>query len=206
MIHEWLKKIPPHERRLTLSNKLTLARLALVPFIVVAMVTAHWKTAFVLFSIAALTDMLDGNLARSRNEQTLLGTCLDPLADKVLMLSCFLTLALVPSPFINIPWWFVLLLLVREVILIAGVMSIYARCNMVAVKPTKFGKATTVFLLSFIAWLCACSIFGWEPVKTYYVALWISLAAIIASLIQYMRIGFMYWIWSCMFSSKDDND
>lgn len=172
---------------------LTLARLALVPFIVWAMVASCWMVALVLFMIAALTDMLDGNLARSRNEQTILGACLDPLADKVLLLSCFITLAFVPSPLFTIPLWFVLLLLLKDLILVSGVFTIYARSGVVAVRPTKFGKATTVFLLIFIAWLFACYFYNWEPLKTYYVMLGLALMAVLASLLQYLRIGVSYW-------------
>lgn len=189
------KKLPAHERRLTLSTKLTLARMLLVPFIVWTMVIDYWATALVLFSVAALTDMLDGNLARSRNEQTILGACLDPLADKVLLLSCFVTLALIPSPFFGIPLWFVGLLLLKDLILVFGVMTIYWRSGVVSVHPTKFGKATTVLLLAFIAWLFACYFFGWEPIKTYYVVLSLSFIAVIGSLLQYVRIGFVSWRW-----------
>lgn len=83
----FLRNLPPSEKRITVSTALTLARIALVPFIVTAMIGDRWGLACALFIIAAITDALDGALARWRNEQTFLGASLDPLADKFLIVA-----------------------------------------------------------------------------------------------------------------------
>src|SRR3990167_8993776 len=116
----FLQQLPDREKKLTLSSWLTIARIALTPVIVIGMIKQWWGVASILFAVACITDMLDGNLARLRNEQTLLGACLDPIADKVLILSCFFTLAFVQSPLFAIPKWFVFLVLVKELLLIIG--------------------------------------------------------------------------------------
>ena len=116
----FFKTLPAHEKRITLATLFTLMRIVLTPFIVISMVAQQWGIAFFLFLIAASTDIVDGNLARFFNAKTFLGAVLDPIADKVLLLSVFFTLAFVQSPLFNIPLWFVFLVLLRELILISG--------------------------------------------------------------------------------------
>lgn len=185
----FLRTIPPHERRLTISTWLTLGRIALVPAIVVAMVTHQWGVAFGLFVVASITDVLDGNVARWRNEQTFLGACLDPIADKLLLVSCFFTLAFVHTPLFSIPHWFVVLMLVKELIIIGGACCIYLVHGKVTIEPTRLGKMTTLLQVLFIVWLFACYFFQWVPIKTYYVMLSMVLAVVALSFMQYLYIG-----------------
>lgn len=156
------------------------------------MITHHWGVAFYLFLTASVTDFIDGNLARLCNQKTFLGACLDPVADKILLLSCFFTLAFVQSPLFTIPLWFVLLVLVKELIVIVGAAIILLNKNYLDVRPTILGKATTVAQISFILWLFACYFFHWLPVKTYYTMLGALLILIFLSLRQYIRIGIRY--------------
>lgn len=185
----FFKKLPAHEKKVTASTMLTLVRIALVPFIVGAMVVQGWGTAFTLFFIAAITDVLDGNLARWMNEKTFLGACLDPLADKLLVVSCFLTLAFVQSPLFLIPRWFVFVVLCKELLQIAGAIALYNIKGHIEVQPTILGKLTTMVQISFIAWLFACYFFAWLPIKTYYCMLGVVLLLVVASFVQYARIG-----------------
>ncbi len=189
----FLKNLPAHEKKLTLSSLFTLARIALVPFIVGAMIAQQWGVAFFLFVVASATDFFDGYIARLRNEQTFLGACLDPLADKLLVLSCFFTLAFVSTPFFKLPSWFVWAVLFKELILIVGAGAMYAIKGHLEVRPTWLSKITTVVQLSFIAWLFACYFFGWFPVKTYYTMLGVVLVMVFAALVQYAVIGMKQW-------------
>jgi cardiolipin synthase (CMP-forming) len=186
---KFLKNLPPHEKRLTLSTVLTLIRIGLVPFVVSSMIIGLWGWACGLFIAAALTDIADGYLARWLNERTFLGACLDPIADKLLVVSCFFTLAFVHTPLFGIPLWFVLLVLLKEIILIVGACIIYISKGSVEIRPTLLGKVTTVIQMSFIVWLFACYFFRWTPIKTYYIMLGVMLAALSISLVQYMAIG-----------------
>lgn len=189
----FFKQLPAREKKITLSTLITLARVALVPFIVGSMVTGYWGSAFILFVIAALTDLLDGNFARLLNEKTFLGACLDPVADKALLLSCFFTLAFVQSPLFSIPLWFVVLVLFRELILVSGIIALLLLDGHIQVRPTIFGKLTTVVQMGFIIWLFACYFFHWLPIKTYYTMLGIVIIMVFISLMQYIRIGLRTW-------------
>ena len=112
--------LPASEKRLTLATWLTIFRIVLTPVIVIARIQGAWALACALFVVAALTDFLDGFLARVRNEQTVLGAMLDPLADKILIVSCFAVFALHDSTALAVPVWFVMMMLVKELILCIG--------------------------------------------------------------------------------------
>ena len=187
------RNLPPHETRMTLSTVLTILRIVLTPFIVAAMIMHAWGVAFWLFVISSALDVLDGNLARWLKQETFLGACLDPIADKILLVSCFATLAFVQSPLFTIPLWFVLLVLLKELIVLGGSFSIYFIRGHLTVHPTILGKATTVAQVFFIIWLFACYFFGWVPVKTYYTALGLLFSLVVLSLLQYLRLGFSQW-------------
>ncbi len=185
----FFKRLPPHEKRITISTLFTILRIVLTPFIVAAMVWQAWGVAFVLFLIASLSDIVDGYLARTLKEKTFLGACLDPIADKFLILSCFFSLAFIQSPLFSIPLWFVLLVLIKELILVGGALLIFSIKGHIEIRPRLLGKLTTFVQMVFIVWLFACYFFKWVPIKTYYTMLGILLAMVFASLIEYTRIG-----------------
>lgn len=187
------KNLPSSETRMTLSTLLTIGRIVLTPFVVGAMILGRWDVAFWLFVVASLFDVLDGNIARWLNQKTFLGACLDPIADKILLVSCFATLAFVQSPLFTIPRWFVLLVLFKELIVIVGAFVIYFAKGHLVVQPTVLGKATTVAQVCFVIWLFACYFFSWVPVRTYYTALGILFVLIVLSLFQYIRLGLTQW-------------
>jgi cardiolipin synthase len=185
----FFKRLPAHELRITISTLFTMLRILLTPIIVAAMLWHAWGTAFVLFMIAAVSDVIDGYLARALQEKTFLGACLDPIADKFLVLACFFSLAFIQSPLFSIPLWFVLLVLTKELILLAGTILIFAIKGHIKIMPRLLGKLTTFVQMVFIIWLFACYFFKWVPIKTYYTMLGILLLMVFASLIEYTRIG-----------------
>ncbi len=154
------------------------------------MLLGFWGASFGLFLAAAATDVIDGYLARTLGEQTMLGAYLDPLADKILVLSCFATLAFVQSPLFTIPLWFLLVVLCKEIIMILGFFIVYVWYGHVQIRPTVLGKLTTLIQIGFIIWLFACYFFNWVPIKTYYTMLALMLMTVFGSLVQYMIIGF----------------
>lgn len=187
------KKLPPQEKRITLSTVFTLVRIVLAPFIVAAMILHMWGVAFFLFLIAAFSDIIDGNLARWLNQKTFLGACLDPLADKILLISCFFTLAFIQSPLFVVPQWFVILVLVKDLTIVFGALTIYLIKGHLEVHPTYMGKMATVVQSYFIIWLFACYFFNWLPIKTYYTILSIMIFLVIGTLLQYMKMGISQW-------------
>lgn len=184
-----LNQLPLHERRLTISTFLTITRILLTPIIVLTMVQGYWHPSVLLLTAAGVTDFLDGELARIRDERTMLGALLDPLADKVLMISCFMTLFVLRLPHFILPSWFVVLLLVKELIQVIGSVMVFYFCGYMYVQPTWLGKSTMALQLGTVLWILLCQVCGWAPVKTYEVVIVILMILVIGALLQYAYVG-----------------
>ncbi len=124
---------------LTTPNQLTLLRMIFLPFIVINLVKHDFKWALALFILAGMSDGLDGLLARTLHQQTLLGQYLDPIADKLLMSTLFLVLSIERM----IPWKYTVVVFSRDVsiLLISGVLFMIAGLR--DFRPSIFGKANT---------------------------------------------------------------
>jgi len=190
---DFLRALPAKEFRITFSTLLTVVRIMLTPFVVYAMLSGLWGGAFILFTIAAATDFFDGFFARLLQQKTFFGTCLDPLADKFLLVSCFATLACTDALPFAIPHFFLGLILLREILLIGGAIAIYAHTNCIVITPSLLGKATTCMQIIFIMWLFSCYFLGWFPLKTYYFFLVLISGLIIGSFMQYGKKGIEQW-------------
>lgn len=183
------QNVPSNELRITLATVLTIIRILLVPCIIAAMFLQAWGWAFILFIIASCTDFLDGALARYRHEKTFLGACLDPIADKLLLVSFFMSLVFLQTPLFSLPLWFVLLVLIKELCIIGGALIILMRGYHLDVQPTMLGKCTTVVQMMFIIWLFACYYFQWMPIKTYYAMLIMMVSMTLITALQYVCMG-----------------
>jgi cardiolipin synthase (CMP-forming) len=170
--------LPPSEKRITIATVLTISRIILVPIIVIAMVNSCWGLAFFLFVFARLL-----------REKTFLGAFLDPIADKLLLISCFATLAFISTPLFTVPYWFVCFVMFKEIIQCIGAVIIYHQRGYLDIKPTLLGKITTATQMIFIIWLFSCYFFCWMPIKTYYTMFSIMTVLISAAFIQYIWIG-----------------
>ncbi|MBU1008262.1 CDP-alcohol phosphatidyltransferase family protein [Candidatus Dependentiae bacterium] len=179
-------------RWLTISNALTFLRILLVPIIVLGIANHLWTVVFFLLLFAGLTDVLDGYLARRLNEQTVLGACLDPIADKFLLIASFAALSFVDSPSFSIPSWFVFLVCVREVTILGGSFLLMLRGIQLKIAPSIWGKMTTFFQLLFILWIFICYFAGWSPVKTYSILIVLLALFSLISLAQYTMVGMLY--------------
>jgi len=126
---------------MNLPNTITLIRVILIPFFVDLMIYGYYRPALLVFVAACLTDALDGMIARLTDSKTELGAFLDPMADKLLIVSSFITLAILAK----IPVWLVIIVVSRDIILTLGSMVIYFTGNSLTIKPSLLGKATTVF-------------------------------------------------------------
>ena len=129
---------------MNLANKITILRVLLVPVFIAFILYSKWQIALFIFIIASISDILDGYTARVTRQITELGTILDPLADKLLILSAFICLSVVgggtkPPPYVPI------IIISRDAILVLGVLLIYFTKGKLEVKPTYLGKATTLF-------------------------------------------------------------
>ena len=124
---------------LTAPNQLTLLRMMFLPFIVIKLVEGHYSLALSLFVLAGLSDGLDGLLARTLKQQTVLGQYLDPIADKLLLSTMFLVLSILHK----IPWKFTVLVFSRDASILAASAVLYAIAGLRDFRPSIFGKANT---------------------------------------------------------------
>ncbi len=124
---------------LTAPNQLTLLRMMFLPFIVLRLLDGHYSWALILFILAGFSDGLDGLLARTLKQQTVLGQYLDPIADKLLLSTIFLVLSILHK----IPWKFTVVVFSRDISILAASAVLYAIAGLRDFRPSIFGKANT---------------------------------------------------------------
>ena len=133
------------------ANRITIVRFFLVPAFVISVI--YYRpgmeelriAALIIFLVAALTDAIDGVIARLRKQQTELGTFLDPAADKILLISAFVCLSLANKFSIRLPIWVSVIIISREIILVSGLAIIQMVTGSVKIAPNLVGKVTTFF-------------------------------------------------------------
>ena len=130
-------------RPLTLPNFITLLRMTMIPFMLLAVNAKDYRLALWIFVIAGFTDALDGWLARRMNMQSLIGAYLDPIADKLLLTAAYIALTIPQGQAVVIPLWLTILALFRDfvIMLVAGVL--YMVEGIREFPPSAIGKATT---------------------------------------------------------------
>ncbi|HET6465773.1 MAG TPA: CDP-alcohol phosphatidyltransferase family protein [Nitrospiria bacterium] len=131
---------------MNLPNLLTILRILLIPVFINLLIYRYYGWALAIFITAALTDSLDGLIARVANQRTRLGTYLDPMADKLLLTASFLTLAILQI----IPVWSAVIVVSRDIILILGALILHLTQTQMNVLPTSLGKSTTALQLIYV--------------------------------------------------------
>ena len=132
-------------------NRLTLIRLLIVPIIIITIIYRRTDNALLsnlplfLFVCASFTDALDGYIARKYNLKTELGTFLDPLADKTLILSTFLSLHFASTYLIKMPVWVLIIIASRDFIIVMWLIVSYMNHLEIVIRPNFLGKTTTFF-------------------------------------------------------------
>lgn len=144
---------------LNLPNLLTVMRIGLIPVYALVFAAGHVRTAFFILLLAGLTDILDGYIARTRGLVTEIGKMLDPLADKLMLLTVAISFLLSDM----IPWLAAVALLVRDVGMIAGSALFHFRNKLTVPSANAMGKLTTVLYYSAIL----CVVFEWPYAVTY---------------------------------------
>jgi len=144
---------------MTIPNLITIGRLFLVPLVIVMIVGASWETAFILFVVAGISDAVDGFLAKRCGMASELGAWLDPVADKALIVSIYITLAMVGV----IPSWLVILVVSRDLMIVSAVILSWVMAKPVAIAPFAVSKLNTAAQLGFAALLLGARAFGVEP-------------------------------------------
>ncbi len=128
---------------MNIPNLLTLIRIILVPIFVILVMHASFVAALAVFVIAGITDGLDGFLARILGQQTVLGSYMDPLADKALIISSFVILSVLKI----IPGWLAVVVISRDCIILFGISVLFLMSVSFEIRPIYISKATTVLQL-----------------------------------------------------------
>ena len=131
---------------MNIPNFLSLLRIILVPVFVIFLIQKEYDKALIVFTVASLTDALDGTLARLLKCQTTLGAYLDPIADKLLLVTSFVSLAV----FGIIPGWLAVIVISRDFIILLGIAILSLMSVSYEIKPAVVGKMTTALQVATI--------------------------------------------------------
>ena len=143
---------------MSIPNLITLGRILLVPVVVWAIASGEMRIAFLLFMVAAVSDAVDGYLAKRFGMATELGAYLDPLADKVLIVSIYVTLGIN----LIIPRWIVILVVSRDIMIIGAVLLSWLVDKPVTVKPLMVSKLNTAAQIIYACLVLASFGFGFD--------------------------------------------
>lgn len=134
---------------LTLANRLTILRILMTPVITILLLYKYTAVALAVFLLAGITDGLDGFVARRRGQRSELGMVLDPIADKLLLTSSVVVLTILNE----LPRWFTIIVVSRDVILIGGALVLFLFVDKVSMPPSWLGKTTTGFQIATVLWV-----------------------------------------------------
>jgi CDP-diacylglycerol--glycerol-3-phosphate 3-phosphatidyltransferase len=151
---------------MTTANRITIVRILFVPFFIIQVlyyveegVEWHRLAAILTFALAAASDAVDGYIARRYNQRSELGAILDPLADKLLLVSGVILLSLHNEPHLpRLPLWLAGIILSRDVLLLIGLLVISHVCGKIVVRPILIGKVATVLQMACVIW----GLFKWD--------------------------------------------
>ncbi len=131
-------------RPFTIPNGITLLRLAATPFFFLSVVSGNYKLGLVIFVVAGVSDGIDGFLARCFGMRSLLGSYLDPIADKMLMVTAYIALTWPNEGAVTVPLWLTVMALSRDVLIVIVALILYLAAGVREFPPSLWGKSTTV--------------------------------------------------------------
>lgn len=170
-----------------IPNIITLGRILLVPIIVWAIASSEMQIAFAVFIIAGVSDAVDGFLAKRFNLTSELGALLDPLADKALLVSIYVSLGVWGA----IPRWLVILVVSRDIMIVGAVIISWLFGKPMPMKPLMVSKLNTVAQVAFAALALGALAFGYEPMPFDQVLMAVvailTLASVALYLVEWMR-------------------
>ena len=178
---------------LTAANQLTILRMLLIPAFVILLLYGYRGWALITFFVASLTDLLDGLIARTTGQKTTLGAWLDPMADKLLLVTMFVMLTLPDIGSANrLPLWFTVLVISRDVAIVLTVAIVNLAVGRRTFRPSIFGKlATATFVLTGVITLYFNYLGHTSTVVTVfiYASLAITLISAAHYLVQVLKLG-----------------
>ena len=170
---------------LTLANQLTILRIMLIPAFVLLVVYGYLGWALTTFAVAGATDALDGLIARRAGQRTSLGAWLDPMADKLLLVTTFVVLTLPGLPLANhIPLWLTVVVISRDVVIVGVVAIISVVIGPRRFTPSMWGKLATATYIVTTVVIMYYNVRG-EQTTVIGFFLWASLALTLISAVDY---------------------
>ncbi|MFQ6078308.1 MAG: CDP-alcohol phosphatidyltransferase family protein [Thermodesulfobacteriota bacterium] len=169
---------------MSLPNALTLIRILLIPLFVIFLISKSFQNALITFVIAGITDGLDGLMARIWNQRTDMGSYLDPIADKLLLASAFVTLSILRI----IPSWLTVIVMSRDILIALGFWLLTMTNHKPTVKPRYTSKITTVFQILTVIW-ALLSVLQWRVAFLFPIFIRLTAFFTILSGAHYIYIG-----------------
>jgi cardiolipin synthase (CMP-forming) len=168
-----------------LPNAITISRLFLVPLLILALKVQDYFTGLLLFLVAGISDALDGFIAKRFDSVSRLGAILDPLADKALLISAYVMLAVVG----DVPFWLSLTVVFRDLLIIGGYLVVISMMGPVEMQPSYLSKFNTLMQIVLVVAILAQHAAGLDlPVMTL-LLIYIVLITTVASGVHYL------WLW-----------
>jgi cardiolipin synthase len=180
---------------LSIPNLITLARILLVPVVVWAIATGRMHSAFLLFLLAAISDGVDGFLAKRFGMKTELGAYLDPLADKVMIVSIYVTLGVTGV----IPLWLVILVVSRDFMIVGGIILSWLVGRPVKIRPHIVSKLNTAAQLVFACLVLASRGYSFDPEP------WLTLVMALVTVLTLLSVGLYLAEWVRHMNSAEAN-
>jgi len=177
-----------------LPNLITVFRLLLIPVFVIFLLEDKSNLALITFGIAGISDALDGFLARVLNQKTLFGAYIDPVADKLLLATAFVMLAIMGQ----LPGWLAVVVVSRDVIILGGIGILMLNDRPLTIKPTLASKITT-----FVQLITVCFTLGREYMTAYW---FLNSYFIIITALFTVFSGFHYLVIGFQILGRPDHD
>ena len=173
---------------MNVPNTLTILRILSIPVFVIFLLYDRFFFALLIFIGAGITDGLDGWIARVFNQRTTIGAYLDPIADKLMLTTAFIVLAILEI----IPSWLTVIVIARDVIILLGILMLFLTSHKVEIKPIFLGKASTVMQLVTIAWALVTQ-FSMVMKSIFPAIIWVTAGLTVLSGLFYIYIGTKYF-------------
>jgi cardiolipin synthase len=187
-IFESITRAATYYNSMNIPNFITILRVIAVPVLIVALAYRYNGVALAIFVGCGLTDALDGFIARTFHQRTEIGAFLDPLADKLLLTSSFITLAILELPN-KIPFWLIVTAISRDIIISVGVAVLFMLGKKLQITPTWIGKFTTFCQITLIIVVLFYNYTGNHRPEIVLPLCWITFGISVASGLGYVYRG-----------------
>ncbi len=168
-----------------IPNLITILRVAAVPILILLLKNEYFEPALLLFVAAGVSDALDGYIAKKYRVQSQFGAILDPVADKILLVSCFVMLTLLD----HLPFWLLVIVVFRDVLIVGGYLVLVMLGTSVQMRPSAVSKLNTLFQICLVS-LVLARLAGWIDLSIVVESLIILVAATsVLSGVHYV------WVW-----------